>query len=433
MGGRLLCQSNRLSIGGILPLVAVELGLTVQQRGQILSAFPLGYMLTQVLGGIAADRFGGRLVLLAALLSVGVGVLTIAGLSSFGGIIAVMFVMGFMEGPSFPTNGVVMARWIPGSERASATGITEAGGPLGALVALFLTPVMAATWGWRLTMAVAGVVTLAYAALWYLKACDGPDICGYISQEERRELAAQGLGSTSKGSKGASGDAGGNPTNGSGDHAGKPWRVVLLPSVWAVFLAHAAFNYSRYMLYNWILTYFTEALGVSVAVAGGYMLWPNLVDAIVSLLVGRVADAVANSGAMSTLATRRLFSAVAFMATGIGAAMLPAAESLAAATALVTVAAAAQALHTAGFKSSYADLSKEHSGLLRGLGNTIGTCSSFLVPLVAAGLLERGGGPSQKAAWHAVFGSVLVCNIFGAVAYVGLVSTESIDGRVKKE
>lgn len=402
-----------------MPMVTVELGLTIGQKGKLLSAFPLGYMMTQVLGGAASDRFGGKPVMAIALFSIAFGIVAIGCLSSFDGMWTVMVLMGLLEGPSFPTNGVLLGRWIPSTERASATAISDAGGPVGALVALFVTPLLASLLGWRAALVFAGLCTLAFALLWQWLGANGPDECSYVTEDEKAELLAKGVSAPA--AAGAADKAQG-PTF--------PWRILFIPSVWSVLLAHSAFNYNRYLMYNWIVTYYIDILQVPVVEAAACMLWPNVMDAVTSLAVGKAADALANSGRLSTLATRRLFSTLGFMGTGVGALMVGWVSGPAATTALVTFASAMQAFHNAGFKSSYADLSREYSGLLRGLGNTLASASSFAVPLLAATLLESGGGSAERAAWQSVFQSVLICSILGTAHYVMLVSTDNIDGQL---
>jgi len=262
-----------------------------------------------------------------------------------------------------------------------------------------------------------GVYTLAFVALWLRLAASDPRSCTYITDGELDELTAAGVlvgGAAATGKPQA-------------PSATMPWRILWLPSVWAVFIGHIAFNYNRYLMYNWILTYYTDALRVPVTEAGLYMFWPNFFDALLSFGVGRAADALAASGRVSTLSTRRVFAALGFLGTGVGAALLPLADSPAAATVLVTFASSMQACHNAGFKSSYGDLSREYSGFLRGIGNTLGTGSSFVVPMLAAWLLELGGGSTEKVAWQAVFRSVLACSIVGTGCYIALVSTENVD------
>ena len=48
---------------------------------------------------------------------------------------------------------------------------------------------------------------------------------------------------------------------------GLPRHVALAPGVWAVFLAHMAFNFGAYYMTNWNPTYYVEALGLTAAQA----------------------------------------------------------------------------------------------------------------------------------------------------------------------
>lgn len=418
-GARLTCQAIRLNLGGLMPLLAEELSLSTTQKGWLLSAFPFGYLLTQVIGGIVVDRVGGKPVMSVALLSTAVGIFACASLESVETMCLVMFLMGMLQGPSFPTNGVMLARWVPASERAFATAVADAGGPLGAVVALVATPVLGAGLGWRMAMLISGVVMFAFWLLWTVLAASSPSTCNYVSSTEMSELRKLGVVSDAK-------EKGGPPRL-------FPWKILSIPSVWSVLLAPMAFNFMRYLLYNWIITFHTDRFGVSLAVAAASMLWPNVTDAVCSIFVGRIADAVTSSGAVSTLTVRRFCTSVGFIGTGVNAVLIGEATDMATATIFVTLASASQAFHNAGFKSTYGDLSREYCGVISGLGNMVATGSSFAVPLIAAYVIEAHGGSTEAAAWQALFKVLFVCGMLGTICYVSLVSTEKVDAQLAKE
>lgn len=418
---RLFNQACRLSLGGLMPLVAAEIGYTTAQKGSLLSAFPLGYLLTQLLGGAASDRWGGKPVMLVALLSTSIGMLVYASLETFQAMWLAMFCVGALQGPSFPANGIVLSRWVPRTERSRATAICDAGGPAGAMVALFGTPTLAARLGWRATFGVSGALTLAFTLLWCRWAANDPTTCRYCTETEVSELRALGVVQDKK----VEGLAKGS------DSSRSFWALLAFPSVWSVLVGHMCFNYSRYLMYSWVVTFFIDAFAVPLDGAAFWMLWPTLADAATSVAMGSIADALANSGRLTTLGTRRLFTAIGFCGTGIGALLVSISPSPKVAAVFVTIAAASEACHNAGFKSSYGDLSRQYAGLLTGLGNTCASASSFAVPLVAASLLDASGGSSQRAAWQVVFGSVFCCNVTGAMLYCYLVSCDSIDSRVQ--
>lgn len=420
-GARLFCQANRLSFGGLLPLISADLHFSVNVKGQLLSAFPLGYMMTQVIGGYASDRFGGKPVMGLALFSIGLGIFAVGYANSFNAMWTIMFCMGLLEGPSFPAGGVILARWAPASERGSANAINDAGGPVGALVALFITPTLASTYGWRAACACLGVGTMLFTAAWLAFAANDPQSCYYVSREELGELEKKGICVGSK-----------TNVQQTKPGVGIPWRLVTFPSVWAAFVGHMGFNYCRYVLYNWMISYYIDILKVPVSEAGLCMFWPNVLDGVASLAIGRGSDALTSSGKISTCTIRRVCSTIGFLGTGVGAALIPMADGRISATIILTLASGMQGFHNAGFKCTYGDLSREHCGFLRGIGNTLGTGSSFIGPLLAVTLLERGGGPTNRSAWSDVFNSVFHFACFCAIGYAALVSNDDVDLKLRR-
>jgi len=420
-GVRLVCQMNRLGIGGLLPLAAAELGLSTAQKASLLSAFPFGYLLTQIAGGAAADRLGGKCIISLVLLSTAASSIVFSCLSSFAAMWAVLFVMGFLQGPCFPASGVLVARWVPGHERSRVTATLEVGNPSGAVLGLCGMPLLAEYFGWRRVLAAASAATLAYAGLWHVLAADSPRQCRYLSLTEAwelRELAQQG----------DAGEEAATPAKPA--VAAPPWRILAIPSTWSVLFASVAFNFQRYFTYIWITAYSTDMLHAPVSSSTACMFWSNLADMVFALGAGKAADALAKSGRISTLGIRRLFATVGFVGTGTCLLLVGFVRQQASVTLLVALASGLHSCHVAGFKSSYTELSRAYSGVLSGLGNTFGSLSSFVVPLIGAAVLEAYGGSQNLTAWRMVFGTAFAAGALGAVLYAALVSTECLDERV---
>jgi len=420
---RLFCQACRLSLAGLMPLIVADLHLSTTNTGSLLSAFPCGYLLTQVVGGMAADRYGAKLIMNLVLMSTALSMLLIGSLQSFTAIRTAVFLMGFFQGPLFPTNGVLQARWVPRSERASATALMELGNPLGALVAMFFTPILAQSLGWRAAVFLLGIATFLFAMVWQALAANCPSECRYIKTMELSEMRSFGLISASKlteTSKGHSVQVAGRNS----------LRVFAFPAVWSVLLANIMFNFNRYFSYNWVPLYFTDGLGVSISQTAHCMLWPNIADMIFALAAGKVADKLANTGRLSTLNIRRMFSAIGFLGTGTGLYLAGQTHDKTLVTALISLASGMQACHTAGFKSSYADISKQYAGMIYGTGNMLASMSSAAVPLTGAAILDAHGGSHTTAAWEAVFRAVLGVSAMGAAFYSVLVDTSNVDVHV---
>jgi MFS family permease len=103
-----LCRVN-VSVAGAL--VMREFGLSQTAMGQVFSAFVFGYALAQVPAGFLADRWGTRRALLGAawawvgvtvlIAAVGLGPLGGATASAFTIFLALRFVLGITEAPTF--------------------------------------------------------------------------------------------------------------------------------------------------------------------------------------------------------------------------------------------------------------------------------------------------------------------------------------------
>ena len=67
----LLSFTERLALPPVLPLISKDLGLSATQAGSYMTAFYIGYVCTQLPGGLLTDRFGYRKVLMGSLLAIG--------------------------------------------------------------------------------------------------------------------------------------------------------------------------------------------------------------------------------------------------------------------------------------------------------------------------------------------------------------------------
>lgn len=158
----------------MLPL-AKEFGWSAPRQGLVQSAFLWGYLIMQLPGGWAADRFGGRRVLMAstALFSLSTLLLPLAAASaparSLGlalpAVVATRVLLGLSGGPAIPSMLSIATSSVPAPRRAEAIGAGYTGFQLGNLLGLVLTGwIIQAFGGWRapfFSFAAAGALVLA--------------------------------------------------------------------------------------------------------------------------------------------------------------------------------------------------------------------------------------------------------------------------------
>jgi MFS family permease len=126
-----VCYIDRVNISVAIIPMAADLDWGMRTQGMVLSSFFVGYLLLQIVGGLLADRFGGKVVL-------GVGVLlwslfTIltppAASIGLGLLLATRILMGMGEAVTFPSIYSLYSRWVPITERSRAVGLANSGIP----------------------------------------------------------------------------------------------------------------------------------------------------------------------------------------------------------------------------------------------------------------------------------------------------------------
>jgi MFS transporter, ACS family, glucarate transporter len=154
-----LCRVN-VSVAGVQMMR--EFGLTQPMMGRVFSAFLVGYALFQIPGGMLADRYGARRVLMVAALgwAAGTGMLALAG-GALATLLAVRFLLGVAEAPTFPAAAQAVSRWIPTAHQGRANGFVIAAIGLGSAIAPPLITGVMVRWGWRAAILVTAVPALA--------------------------------------------------------------------------------------------------------------------------------------------------------------------------------------------------------------------------------------------------------------------------------
>ncbi|SDF24395.1 MFS transporter [Cellulophaga baltica] len=168
-----------------------DLDLSSVQMGFIFSAFSWTYAILQIPGGFMADKIKTRVLYSVIMALWSIATLVQGMANSFVSLLGLRATIGVFEAPSYPTNNVIVTRWFPEKERASAIAIYTSGQFLGLA---FLTPVLTAIQsylGWRGLFYVSGAIGLVWAILWYVLYRD-PKEHATMNQEEIDYIAEGG-------------------------------------------------------------------------------------------------------------------------------------------------------------------------------------------------------------------------------------------------
>jgi len=159
---------DRTNISIAASALKEELGLDTIQMGYIFSAFGWTYSLLQIPGGIVADKVKSRILYPIIMALWSIATLLQGVVSSFAALIGLRAGIGVFEAPSYPVNNLIVTRWFPENERASAIATYTSGQFLGMAVLLPVLTLIQDALGWRGLFIVSGIIGIIWAVVWYI-------------------------------------------------------------------------------------------------------------------------------------------------------------------------------------------------------------------------------------------------------------------------
>lgn len=185
---------GRFGYTSVLPAMQESLALSNTQTGELQSWNLLGYMLTVVLAGFLAARFGPRVVISVSLLVTGIAMALTGFIPTFTGAALGRFLAGVGgAGCNVPAMGLVSA-WFGARRRGVATGVAVAGSSVGLMVTGPVIPWVLAQYGsggWQVCWYVLGAMALAVFVLCATWLRDRPDQVGQVPFGENEIERAQ--------------------------------------------------------------------------------------------------------------------------------------------------------------------------------------------------------------------------------------------------
>ena len=127
----------------------------------------------RIFAGLAADKFGGRVVFTALLIFSAIPAVAIGFSTSFNQLLFFGLLLG-VAGTTFPVGVGFTSRWFPPEKQGAALGIYGMGN-IGQSIAVFGAPVLAGLLGdWRTVFFIFAAVTLIWGIIFYLTARQSP-------------------------------------------------------------------------------------------------------------------------------------------------------------------------------------------------------------------------------------------------------------------
>ncbi|GIY87850.1 hypothetical protein CDAR_537611 [Caerostris darwini] len=347
-------------------------------QGVVLGAFFYGYVITQVPGGLIAEKYGAKWLFgIGMLLTSLVTLLTpLAARWSVWALVVVRVIEGLGEGVAFPAMNTLIGQWAPRLERSRIASFIYTGSNLGTVG----------------TLAASGALSNSTFPRWLAFGllhlwCTWLEELAYI--REGRENKAR------------------PPT---------PWKLILTSiPLWALVIAHTGQSWGFYTFFIQMPMYLSNILHFDLNKNGVLSALPNLMLSIVSIIAGIFADMIRSSGKLGITNIRKVFNTIGFF----GPALCLIAVSLSGCqpmliVILLSLAMGLNGFAYAGFIVTHVDMSPDFAGTLYGITNFFSNFTGFLVPAYVGFIMEEGQTVKN---WGTVFITASVILMVTSIVY----------------
>jgi sugar phosphate permease len=236
----------------LIPALREDNGLSLREAAIVISCPVAGLLVALTLWGIAADRWGERIILCTGLSIAGLALLAATRTSGSAELGACFFVAGAGGASIHAASGRLILGWFAAHERGLAMGVRQTGQPLGVGLAALTLPPLAARAGLD-----GGLYLLAGCCL------GAALLVGLLVRDPERPEAGQ-------------------------EHrAGSPYRT---PVLWRIHAASALLVVPQFAVSAFALVYLVDARGWDAATAGRVLAVTQVGGAVARLAVGHWSD-----------------------------------------------------------------------------------------------------------------------------------------------
>lgn len=239
--------------------IGEDLSLSATETGMVLSSFFLGYAIMQMPGGILADRFGAKRVLLIAVIvwSIFTGLTAVAW--TLGLMLVIRFLFGIGEGGFQPSASKIISTYYPENERSKVMSIMLSSGGIMSMLVPIISAVLLVTIGWRAIFVIAGIIG-AIIVLLYWKVI--PKDKG-TEETHDAPMVKEIVG-----------------------------KLVKMPFMWSLVVSYFTIYAVNWGLTSWIPKYLTDVRNLDLVSIGGLQVIPGIIMLLSMLISGYVIDKI---------------------------------------------------------------------------------------------------------------------------------------------
>ncbi|PNF31193.1 putative inorganic phosphate cotransporter [Cryptotermes secundus] len=373
-------------------------------QGIILGSFFYGYVVTQIPGGRLAELYGGKLVFGLGVLITGI-LTTLSPLAAKLGtsfFIVIRVLEGLGEGVTFPSMHVMLARWIPPSERSKFSAYVYAGSNFGTIISMPLSGYLCSLeflGGWPLSFYIFGGLGVVWFMVWLFVVYDTPALHPYISIQEKNHIISQ---------------VGDNHLE---EGRSIPWKSILTcVPLWAILVTQCGMSWIFYTQLTELPTYMKNVLQFDITQDSMLSTLPYITSWLFGIGFSHIADWLVLKGYLSVLNSYKTFNSIGMVIPSLGlvAVAWVGCDRLAVMLLLAIAGGFSGAVY-AGNQMNHIALSPHFAGTMYGITNAAANTCGFLAPY-AIGLLINGNDTLTQ--WRKVFYIAAAVTIVGNLFYV---------------
>ena len=396
-----ICYIDRVNISVAIIPMQDQFGWSELQVGIILGSFYFGYMITMILGGYLADKYGGKKVL-------GYGLLIwplftiITPFFAYSGLwwlILIRVLMGLGEGITFPSWHSIYARWIPFNERTRAVAFTNSGIAAGTVFGYVVSAAIISNYSWEWVFYSFGVLGVFWYFFWSKSVTSYPEDNKNLSQDELQIIKNEA------------------PANSSPPSI--PFLKLLSNGPFmAIAVATFCNNWSLYTFLSYLPKFVNSPIsegGMGIDLGSSIFVYAILIPSLVSIfsliMGGVITDSFIKRG-YKIIKVRKVVNSIGFFGSAIFLYLISLQDALFNVVFLLCLINVCSGICAGGFGVNHADLGPKYTGSLVGISGSIGMVAAILSPMIAGLVLEI------TNSWDVIFYICSAVLIFGGLFYL---------------
>lgn len=250
---------------------ARDFGMSAAAFGVLAGAYNWTYAACQLPIGVILDRFGVKLVGRISILVWSCASFLASIAPNVSSLFGARFLLGVGEAPTFPANAKAIGAWFPGHERSFATSLFDSAAKFSSALGVPVLGVVLLHIGWRWTFALTGIISLLFAALFFLV---------YREPEEDPGLSADELAYIYAGQS--------STVSITSSQVVTLGALLREPKIIGFSLGFGSYNYVFYLLLSWLPSYLSRAMHIDLLHSFLYTGVPWLAATIADLLIGGI-------------------------------------------------------------------------------------------------------------------------------------------------